>query len=189
MITQSPTPADDPCRSRRRVRPPCPQHRRTRCPLFAIFTASAQAHTATATATCNSVTIHWTAFAASGGRPGARTRRTGRSCSPRRGGGAAPTHPTARRPSRGTSFSHTEPIPTGNGTVVVVVWASNETRDGHNGSFSKHLTIANCPVVVAARPPPPPVPPAARAGGAQPTLSTTASPGWLSVGRSTTRPR
>ena len=55
---------------------------------------------------------------------------------------------------------------------VTSSWTSNDTRDHNANSFSRHLTIANCPVIVPSPPGPPP--PVTRA---QPTLSTTASPG------------
>ena len=81
MITQSPTPAAT-------VSVAAVTVPRVRSILalavlsFAIFTASAQAHTGTATATCNSVTFN----GRSSLRPAAPdcNTPTGRSCSPRR---------------------------------------------------------------------------------------------------------
>jgi hypothetical protein len=137
--------------------------------LLAIFTASAQAHTGTATATCKSVTFQWTKFASSG--PGENNVNWKIVFTPT--GGSAitiPTTPPGTAHFPGTSFSLTVTIPGGNGTLVA---SSNwtQTRDGNHGSFSKNLTISNCPVVVPGPPPPPPVAPAS------PAISTTASAG------------
>jgi hypothetical protein len=144
---------------------------------FAIFTASAQAHTGTATATCNSVTIYWTAFSASGGANGGLNQPSWKVVFTPAGGGAATTK-TGTVSFSGSSFSHTVSIPGGNGSVVASSsWTSSDTRDYHAGSFSKNLTIANCPVIVPSPPPPPVNPPVTPITLAHPTLSTTASPG------------
>jgi hypothetical protein len=172
MITQSPTPA-----ANRVGRGPVSVPRvRSIAALvvlsFAILTASAQAHTGDASATCNSVTITWTKFAASGdGNNSTNAPKWTIVFSPAGGGGT--TTKTGTVSFQGTSFSHTEPIPGGNGSVFVTSsWTSNDTRDHNANSFSRHLTIANCPVIVPSPPGPPP--PVTRA---QPTLSTTASTG------------
>jgi hypothetical protein len=142
---------------------------------LAVFAASAQAHTVSATATCNSVTFHWTLFASSGGGAGGFNKphwsveftRTG----------AAPTTQSGQVSFTGSSYTLTVPIGGGNGTVKASsYWLSSETRDGHSSSFSKNLTISNCPVVVPVTPAPP-VTPAAPVTKASPALATTASAG------------
>ena len=166
MITQSPTPA-----ATRVGRGPVSVPRvRSIAALvvlsFAILTASAQAHIGDASATCNSVTITWTKFAASGTAMARPTSPTWTIVfTPPEA--EATTTKTGTVSFQGTSFSHTEPIPGGNGSVVLTSsWTSNDTRDHNAGSFSRHLTIANCPVIVPVivpprprprRPPPPPV--------------------------------
>jgi hypothetical protein len=136
---------------------------------LAIFTASAQAHTVTATATCNSVTFHWMNFASSGSGGGGFNKPHWTVVFTPTGGSAATT--SGQVSFGGSTYSLTVPIPGGNGTVTASsVWSSTETRDGHSSSWSKNLTISNCPVVPP--PPPPPVPPGPRTA---PALSTTAS--------------
>ena len=144
---------------------------------LAIFTASAQAHTVTATATCNSVTFHWTNFASSGSGNGGLNTPGWRITFTPAGVSAATT--TARAASTisgqasfaGSSYSLTVAIPGGNGTFTASSsWTSSQTRDGHSSSWSKNLTISDCPPPPP--PPPPPVPPGPRAA---PALSTTAS--------------
>ena len=143
---------------------------------LAIFTASAQAHTGTASSACKSVTFQWTKFAASG--PGLNNVNWKIVFTPT--GGATSTL-TGTASFAGTSHTLTVTIPGGNGTLVA---SSNwtQTRDGNHGSFSKNLTISDCPVVVPVilpppPPPPPPVPPVPPTPPASPALSTTASPG------------
>jgi hypothetical protein len=145
---------------------------------LAIFAASAQAHTVTATATCNSVTFHWTNFASSGGGNGGLNTPEWRITFTPAGVSAATT--TARAASTisgqasfaGSSYSLTVAIPGGNGTLTASSsWTSSQTRDGHSGSWSKNLTISDCPPPPVT-PPAPPVPPGPRTA---PTLSTTAS--------------
>jgi hypothetical protein len=135
---------------------------------LAIFTASAQAHTGSATAACKSVTFQWTKFAASG--PGLNNVNWKIVFTPTGGSTSTMTGTTS---FAGSSHSLTVTIPGGNGTLVA---SSNwtQTRDGNHGSFSRNLTISDCPVVVPGPPPPPPVPPVTPAS---PALSTTASPG------------
>ena len=145
---------------------------------FAILTASAQAHTVSATATCRSVTFHWTAFASSGyGNNGHNTPGWKVVFTPN---GGATTTQSGNVSFDGSSFTLTVPIGGGNGTVTASsAWRPDQTRDGHSASWSRQLTISNCPVVVSSPPPPrppvPPVPPAPPATPATPALSTTAS--------------
>jgi hypothetical protein len=159
----------------------------------AIFAASAQAHTVNATATCKSVTFHWTAFSASGSgnhghntpdwsivfapTAGAATTRsaTRRNAGVARAAAAASVTQSGHVSFDGSSFTLTVVIAGGNGSVTASSsWRSDQTRDGNSSSGSKHLTITNCPVVVQAPPPPvTPVPVAAVA--ASPALATTAS--------------
>jgi hypothetical protein len=135
---------------------------------LAIFAASAQAHTVTATATCNSVTFHWTAFASSGDGNGGKNEPTWKIVFTPTTGSSVTKQGTVSFP--GSSYSLTVPIPGGNGTVTASsAWTSNDTRDHHSSSFSKNLTIANCP------PPPPPPPLVPPATPATPALSTTSS--------------
>ncbi len=47
--------------------------------VLAVFAASAQAHTVTATATCKSVALNWSAFVGSGGGNGGLNTPSGRS--------------------------------------------------------------------------------------------------------------
>jgi Bacterial Ig domain len=139
---------------------------------FAILTASAQAHTVTATAVCKSVTFHWTAFSSSGyGNHGHNTPDWSIVFTPT--GGTATTQ-RGNVSFDGSSFSLTVPIGGGNGTVTPSSsWRSDQTRDGHSASWSKRLTISDCPVVVQS--PPRPVPPVAPVSLASPALVTTAS--------------
>jgi hypothetical protein len=142
---------------------------------FAIFTASAQAHTVTVSATCNSVTFHWTAFASSGGGGGGFNKPHWSVAFTRTGGSA--TTQSGQVSFTGSSYTLTVPIGGGNGTVSASsYWTSTETRDGHSSSFSKTLTISNCPVVVPVTPAPP-VTPTAPVTKASPALATTASAG------------
>jgi hypothetical protein len=172
MITQSSTPATT------RVGPGAVTVPRVRSIValvvlaFAIFTASAQAHTVTASATCTSVTFHWTAFASSGdGNNGHNTPAWTVVFTPT--GGTATTQ-GGHVQFDGSSFSKTVTLPSSNGSVIASSsWTSTETRDGHSSSFSKHLTIANCPPP----PPPPPPGPPPPVTRATPALATTASPG------------
>jgi hypothetical protein len=139
---------------------------------LAIFTASAQAHTVTVTATCKSVTFQWTKFAAAGSANNGKNAPHWTVVFTPTTGAAYTASGQVSFP--GSSYSLTVPIPGGNGSVTASsTWASTETRDGHHASFTKDLTIADCPVVVPGPPPPgPPVPPAPPAS---PALSTTAS--------------
>jgi hypothetical protein len=149
------------------------RHSRSTIPLtvalLAIFAASAQAHTVTATATCNSVTFNWTNFASTGnGNGGLNTPQWMIVFKPT-SGSASTTHRGAS--FAGSSFSLTVAIPSGNGTVTASSsWSSAETRDGNSNSWSKSLTIAAACLprpatperpATPARPatPPPPVPP------------------------------
>jgi hypothetical protein len=138
---------------------------------LAIFTASAQAHTVTATATCNSVTFHWTKFASSGsGNGGLNTPGWKTVFTPT---GGSTTTASGNVSFNGSSYSLTVAIPGGNGTVTASsAWTWKQTRDGHSGSWSKNLTISDCSASPVT-PPAPPVPPGPRT--ATPTLSTTAS--------------
>jgi hypothetical protein len=142
---------------------------------FTILTASAQAHTVTATAVCKSVSFHWTAFSSSGyGNHGHNTPDWRVVFTPT--GGAATTQ-SGNVSFDGSSFSLTVPIGGGNGTVTASSsWRSDQTRDGHSASWSKQLTISTCPVIVPSPPPPaPPVTPPAPVTLASPALATTAS--------------
>jgi hypothetical protein len=137
---------------------------------FAIFTASAQAHTGTATAACKSVTFHWTKFAASGSANNGLNTPTWTVVFTPTGGAAVTSG--GQVSFAGSSFSLTVTIPGGNGSVIASsAWTSSQTRDHDANSFTKHLTISDCPVIVPGPPPPPPAPPAS------PAISTTASAG------------
>jgi hypothetical protein len=138
----------------------------------AIFAASAQAHTVTATATCNSVTFHWTAFDSSGGGNGGFNTPGWKVVFTPTGGST--TTKSGNVSFAGSSYSLTVAIPGGNGSVTASsAWTSDQTRDGHSSSWSNNLTIANCPPPPPPPPPPaPPVPPVTRA---TPALATTAS--------------
>jgi hypothetical protein len=142
---------------------------------FAVLTASAQAHTVSATATCKSVTFHWTLFSSSGyGNNGHNTPDWKVVFTPT---GGATTTQSGNVSFDGSSFWLTVPIAGGNGTVTASSsWRSDQTRDGHSSSWSKQLTISDCPVVVQSPPPPaPPVTPASPVALASPALATTAS--------------
>jgi hypothetical protein len=142
---------------------------------LAVFTASAQAHTVTASAACKSVTFHWTLFNASApGNNGHNTVHWAIAFTPT--GGSTTTIPPGQVTFDGTSFTLTVTIPGGNGSVTASsYWISSETRDGHHATFSKNLTISDCPVIVPG--PPAPAPPLTPAAPASPALSTTASAG------------
>jgi Bacterial Ig domain len=153
---------------------------------LAIFASSAQAHTGSATATCESVTFQWTKFAASG--PGLNNVNWKIVFIPT-GGAAATTTGTESFDKAYHSLKVT--IPGGNGTLVA---SSNwtQTRDGNRGSFSKNLTISDCVVVVPSPPmpptlppPPPPVPPVTPAS---PALSTTPNEQTTTPNEQTTTP-
>ena len=102
--------------------------------LFAIFTASAQAHTVTVSATCNSVTFHWTKFASSGGGGGGFNKPHWTVVFTRTGGSAVTQSGQASFP--GSSYSLTVPIGGGNGSVTASsYWPSSDTRDGHSSSY------------------------------------------------------
>jgi hypothetical protein len=145
MITQSPTPAATRL-GRSVVRVP-----RVRSILalvvlsFAIFAASAQAHTVSVTATCNTVTFHWTNFASSGnGNGGLNEPRWTIVFTPTGGGTVTTTggHVTFG----GSSFTKTFPLPGRSGSVIASsAWTKYETRDYNANSYSKYLTIPNCP--------------------------------------------
>jgi hypothetical protein len=140
---------------------------------FAIFTASAQAHTVSATPTCNSVTFNWISFASSGGGGGGANRPHWAVVFTPTGGSA--TTQSGQVSFGGSTYSLTVPISGGNGTLTASsYWASSETRDGHSASWSKTFTLANCPVVTPG-PPPPPVTSTGPASLATPALATTAS--------------
>jgi hypothetical protein len=118
---------------------------------LAIFAASAQAHTVTATATCKSVTFNWARFSSSGhGNGGLNTPEWVIVFKPA-SGSTTTLHGVASFP--GSSSSLTVAIPNSNGGVTASSsWSSRETRDGSSNSVSSSLTIADCPVV---KPPPP----------------------------------
>jgi hypothetical protein len=122
---------------------------------LAIFAASAQAHTVSPTAVCNSVTFHWTEFASSGdGNHGHNTPGWTVVFTPT---GGAPTTTGGNVSFDGSSFSLTVPIAGGNGTVTASSsWTSGQTRDGDSNSYSKNLTISDCPPPPTVTPPPPP---------------------------------
>jgi hypothetical protein len=141
----------------------------------AIFAASAQAHTVTASATCQSVTFHWTAFAANGGGNGGLNTPEWAISAP-----ATPAM-SGHASFSGSSFSLTVPVPAGNRVVTASSsWTMTQTRDGNHGSRSQDLTISNCPAPpMPPAPPVPPVPPVTPATSptaAGPALSTTAPP-------------
>ncbi len=121
--------------------------------LLAIFTATAQAHIVTATATCKSVTFEWSRFSPVGfGNGGLNTPEWTIVFTPS-GGSRTTTH--GRASFAGSSFSLTVAIPSGDGAVTASSWwSSSQTRDGNSNSGTNNLTITNCPTV----PPPPEVP-------------------------------
>jgi hypothetical protein len=128
--------------------------------LLAIFTASAQAHTVTASATCKSVRFDWSNFSAYGnGNGGLNTPGWAIVFKPA-GGPTATSHGVASFAA--SVFSLTVAIPSGNGVVTASSsWSSAQTRDGNSNSGTDHLTIADCPAVVQPPAEPPPPPPAA----------------------------
>ena len=122
--------------------------------LLAIFAASAQAHTVTATATCKSVTFDWSNFSSSGGGNGGLNTPEWAIVFTPASGSTATMHGVAS--FAGSSFSLTVAMPSGNGLVTASSsWSSAETRDGNSDSGMDNLTIANCTV----EPPPPVEPP------------------------------
>ena len=159
--------------------------RRSRCviplalTMLAIFAASAQAHTATATTTCGSVTIDWSLFAATGnGNGGLNTPQWTITLQPTVGSTVV-MHGTAS--FAGSTFSQTIAIPSSNGVAMMSTWwSAAQTRDDNSNSVSTTLTIAGCPTPVPSvtPPAPPPVVPSSAAHanvlGAL-ALSTTAS--------------
>jgi len=122
--------------------------------LLAIFAASAQAHTVTATATCGSVSYEWARFSSYGyGNGGLNTPQWAITFKPAVGP-TATIHGVAS--FAGSSFSLTIAIPSGDGLVAASSsWTSSQTRDGNSNSGSKSVTIGDCPVVPA----PPEAPP------------------------------
>jgi hypothetical protein len=141
--------------------------------LSAVFATAADAHTVNATATCSTVTFNWTAFAASGDGNGGRNAPTWQVVYTPSAGGAATTL-SGQVSFSGSSSTRTVTVPSGNGTVVASSsWTAAQTRDGHHASWTKNLTIGNCPPPPVT-PPAPPTPPAV-ASLAQPALSTAAS--------------
>jgi hypothetical protein len=141
---------------------------------LAVFAASAQAHTVTATATCKSVTFDWAYFSSSGsGNKGLNTPEWAIVFQPA-GGSMTRMHGLAS--FAGSSSSLTVAIPSGDGAVTASSsWSSAQTRDGTSNSGTDKLTIANCPVEPPPAVEPPPVvelPPAVE----PPPLETPASP-------------
>ncbi len=135
--------------------------------LFAIFAASAQAHTAVATTACsastgNSVTFNWTNFGTSGNANGGLNTPGWKIVYTPTGGTA--TTLTGSVSFSGSSDSHTVAIPSHAGTLVASsAWTSSQTRDGNANSYSTNLTIPSCLASTA--------------------ISTTASPGVQAGGQ------
>jgi hypothetical protein len=129
--------------------------------LVALFAASAQAHTVTATATCKATTLNWTSFASSGTtNGGANTPEWKIVFTPT--GGASITK-TGKASFTGSASSLTIALPSANGTVAVSSsWTAAETRDASSGSYSTALGIGNCSTTTPST---------------SPKISTTASPG------------
>jgi hypothetical protein len=128
--------------------------------LLAIFAASAQAHTVTATAACKSVTFNWTQFSSSGNANGGLNTPEWVIVFKPVSGSATTMHGVAS--FAGSSSSLTLAIQSGNGVVTASSsWSSAETRDRSSNSGSKSLTIASCPVAPVTPPPPPTPPPPA----------------------------
>jgi hypothetical protein len=109
--------------------------------------SAAQAHTASATAACGSVTFNWSLFAASGqGNGGENTPGWNVVFTP--SGGGAPFTASGNVNFSGSSDSLTEAIPAENGTVVASsAWTSSQTRDGNANSYSATIPIASCPSI------------------------------------------
>jgi hypothetical protein len=137
---------------------------------LAIFTASAQAHTVTPTATCKSVTFEWARFSSSGnGNGGMNTPEWVIVFKPT-GGSTTTLHGVASFP--GSSYSLTVAIPSGNGAVTAVSsWSWAETRDGNSNSVSNSLAIADCPVIRVG----PVIPPAPATTPTPPAPATTST--------------
>jgi hypothetical protein len=119
--------------------------------LFLLLAPAAQAHTATATATCGSVTFNWTNFASSGhGNNGQNTPGWKVVFSP--SGGGAPFTATGTETFSSSSASFTEAIPAGNGSVVASSsWTSSQTRDGNAHSYSATIPISSCASITVAK--------------------------------------
>lgn len=113
--------------------------------LLAIFAACAQAHTVTATATCGSVSFDWARFSSYGsGNGGLNTPQWVVTFKPVVGS-TATIHGAAS--FAGSSFSLAVAIPSGNGLVTASSsWTWSQTRDGNSNSWSKSVTIGDCPV-------------------------------------------
>jgi hypothetical protein len=113
--------------------------------LLAIFAASAQAHTVTATATCGSVSFDWARFSSYGyGNGGLNTPQWAVAFKPVVGS-TVTLHGAAS--FAGSSLSLTVAIPSGNGLVTASSsWTRAQTRDGNSNSGSNSFTIGDCPV-------------------------------------------
>jgi hypothetical protein len=138
--------------------------------VFALLVGTAQAHTASATAGCGSVTFNWQDFPSGGGNSGLNTPDWSVSFTPT--GASSPSFTETNAPAAsfsGSSFQlAVNNIPRVNGTVVASSsWTSSQTRSGLAGSYAQTFGVGDCPKLT-------------------PALSTTASPASASVGAATT---
>jgi len=114
--------------------------------------AVAEAHVATATATCGSVTITWSSFTPAGpgawGNGGLNTPSWTVTFTP--AGGGAPITIANQPPVSfaGSGTTLTVPLPLMDGSVTVLTsWTSSQTTNGVSGSFAtaSPLVVNNCP--------------------------------------------
>jgi hypothetical protein len=136
------------------------------CALLALFATAAQAHTATATVTCGSVTGTWLDFATTGnGNGGLNSPTYSITFTPV--GASSPTKVYTGQVLPGFAggdFSLPPfEIPKENGTVVASSsWTAAQTRDNTAGSVTATFQVTTCP--------------------AQPAISTVATPASATVG-------
>jgi hypothetical protein len=159
--------------------------------LLAVFAASAQAHTVTATATCQSVTFDWAYFSSSGsGNKGLNTPEWTIVFQPA-AGSATTMHGMAS--FAGSSFSLTVAIPNGDGVATASsAWSSAQTRDGTSNAGTDKLAVAGClvkPVPLVEPPPvvepPAPVPPSTPAPPSPPVAHPSVATPIVTLGLTT----
>ncbi len=131
--------------------------------LFALTATAAQAHTASASVSCGSVTINWLDFASSGdGNGGFNTPQYSIEYTPH--GGGTPTLFSGGVKFDGSFYTMTFALPPHDGTVVASsAWTTAQTRDRTADSASGTFTVGDCPP-------------------SSPSISTSPSPTTASVG-------
>ena len=114
--------------------------------LLAVTAAAAQAHTATATVACGSVTLDWLDFAATGNGGGGLNSPT-YSVAFTPAGASAPTFTVTDHVSfPGPALLKTITLPATDGTVVASSsWTAATTRDGTNGEVAGTFVVSDCP--------------------------------------------